>query len=208
MAFDIEAAFAYLDNAEKALDGLKGWLDNTFNNIEIYGQEGVDAICAWSSDWVSYKIAQIELMIVKGLHGAYNGAKALMAKAGPIYSLVTGGVSADLGALAKSVVTLATPWVDPMLSAMETLVQVPIKLVKISGKIVELSSYRPPITPNISFSNFQINTQSISMGDVITGEFSIPEPPEPFTTYMKESIYRTKEKIAESKKNSDEQVST
>ena len=44
MGFDTQAAFQYLDNAEVALDGLQGWLDNTFESINIYGQEGVEVV--------------------------------------------------------------------------------------------------------------------------------------------------------------------
>ena len=109
MGFDTQAAFQYLDNAEVALDGLQGWLDNTFESINIYGQEGVDAICAWSGEWVSYKIAQIEAQVVKGLHGAYQGALDHMAIGGPIYNLVTGGISANLGELASGLLKVAMP---------------------------------------------------------------------------------------------------
>ena len=35
------------------------------------------------------------------------------------------------------------------------------------------------------------------MGDVISGTFTVPEPPAPFTKYMKESIASTKSKIAQ-----------
>ena len=197
MALDVQAAFSYLDKAEEALDGLQGWLDNTFESIGSYGQEGVDAICTWSSEWVSYKIAQVESQVVKGLHGAYQGALDHMAIGGPLYALATGGVSADLGALVTAVIKLAMPWVDPMLDAIQVMAQVPIKIVSVAGKVASLASYKPPITqPGISFSNFQIHPKMISMGDVISGTFTVPEPPEPFTKYMKESIASTKAKIA------------
>ena len=198
MGFDTQAAFKYLDNAEVALDGLQGWLDNTFESINIYGQEGVDAICAWSGEWVSYKIAQIEAQVVKGLHGAYQGALDHMAIGGPIYNLVTGGISANLGELASGLLKLAMPWVPPTLAAIQTMIQVPIKVVNIAGKVADLASYRPPIqNPGITLGNFQIKPKMISMGDVISGTFSVPAPPPPFTTYMKESIAQTKQKLAE-----------
>ena len=193
MGFDTQAAFQYLDNAEVALDGLQGWLDNTFESINIYGQEGVDAICAWSGEWVSYKIAQIEAQVVKGLHGAYQGALDHMAIGGPIYNLVTGGVSANLGELASGLLKVAMPWVPPTLAAIQTMIQVPIKVVNIVGKVADLASYRPPIQNP----GFQINPKMISMGDVISGTFKVPDPPPPFTTYMKESIAQTKQKLAE-----------
>ena len=198
MGFDTQAAFQYLDNAEVALDGLQGWLDNTFESINIYGQEGVDAICAWSGEWVSYKIAQIEAQVVKGLHGAYQGALDHMAIGGPIYNLVTGGISANLGELVSALLKLAMPWVPPTLAAIQTMIQVPIKVVNIAGKVADLASYRPPIqNPGITLGNFQIKPKMISMGDVISGTFSVPAPPPPFTTYMKESIAQTKQKLAE-----------
>ena len=198
MGFDTQAAFKYLDNAEVALDGLQGWLDNTFESINIYGQEGVDAICAWSGEWVSYKIAQIEAQVVKGLHGAYQGALDHMAIAGPIYNLVTGGISANLGELVSALLKLAMPWVPPTLAAIQTMIQVPIKVVSIAGKVADLASYRPPIQNlGITLDNFQIKPKMISMGDVISGTFSVPAPPPPFTTYMKESIAQTKQKLAE-----------
>ena len=198
MGFDASAAFAYLDRAEEALDGLRDWLDNTFENINIYGQEGVDAICEWSGEWVSYKITQIEYMVVKGLHGAYQGALNHMAIGGPIYNLVKGGINADLGALASGLLKVAMPWVPPTLAAVQTMVQVPIKVVKVTGKVAELSTYRPPIqNPGITLSAFQIKPKSISMGDVISGSFTVPEPPPPFTTFMKASVAKTKEKLAE-----------
>ena len=198
MGFDTQAAFKYLDNAEVALDGLQGWLDNTFESINIYGQEGVDAICAWSGEWVSYKIAQIEAQVVKGLHGAYQGALDHMAIGGPIYNLVTGGISANLGELVSALLKLAMPWVPPTLAAIQTMIQVPIKVVNIAGKVADLASYRPPIqNPGITLDNFQIKPKMISMGDVISGTFSVPAPPPPFTTYMKESIAQTKQKLAE-----------
>ena len=198
MGFNTQAAFQYLDNAEVALDGLQGWLDNTFESINIYGQEGVDAICAWSGEWVSYKIAQIEAQVVKGLHGAYQGALDHMAIGGPIYNLVTGGISANLGELASGLLKLAMPWVPPTLAAIQTMIQVPIKVVNIAGKVADLASYRPPIqNPGITLGNFQIKPKMISMGDVISGTFSVPAPPPPFTTYMKESIAQTKQKLAE-----------
>ena len=198
MGFDTQAAFKYLDNAEVALDGLQGWLDNTFESINIYGQEGVDAICAWSGEWVSYKIAQIEAQVVKGLHGAYQGALDHMAIGGPIYNLVTGGISANLGELVSALLKLAMPWVPPTLAAIQTMIQVPIKVVNIAGKVADLASYRPPIqNPGITLGNFQIKPKMISMGDVISGTFSVPAPPPPFTTYMKESIAQTKQKLAE-----------
>lgn len=198
MGFDTQAAFQYLDNAEVALDGLQGWLDNTFESINIYGQEGVDAICAWSGEWVSYKIAQIEAQVVKGLHGAYQGALDHMAIGGPIYNLVTGGISANLGELVSALLKLAMPWVPPTLAAIQTMIQVPIKVVNIAGKVADLASYRPPIQNlGITLDNFQIKPKMISMGDVISGTFSVPAPPPPFTTYMKESIAQTKQKLAE-----------
>ena len=198
MGFDTQAAFQYLDNAEVALDGLQGWLDNTFESINIYGQEGVDAICAWSGEWVSYKIAQIEAQVVKGLHGAYQGALDHMAIGGPIYNLVTGGISANLGELASGLLKVAMPWVPPTLAAIQTMIQVPIKVVNIAGKVADLASYRPPIqNPGITLGNFQIKPKMISMGDVISGTFSVPAPPPPFTTYMKESVAKTKQKLAE-----------
>ena len=198
MGFDTQAAFQYLDNAEVALDGLQGWLDNTFESINIYGQEGVDAICAWSGEWVSYKIAQIEAQVVKGLHGAYQGALDHMAIGGPIYNLVTGGISANLGELVSALLKLAMPWVPPTLAAIQTMIQVPIKVVNIAGKVADLASYRPPIqNPGITLGNFQIKPKMISMGDVISGTFSVPAPPPPFTTYMKESVAQTKQKLAE-----------
>ena len=198
MGFDTQAAFKYLDNAEVALDGLQGWLDNTFESINIYGQEGVDAICAWSGEWVSYKIAQIEAQVVKGLHGAYQGALDHMAIGGPIYNLVTGGISANLGELVSALLKLAMPWVPPTLAAIQTMIQVPIKVVNIAGKVADLASYRPPIQNlGITLDNFQIKPKMISMGDVISGTFSVPAPPPPFTTYMKESIAQTKQKLAE-----------
>ena len=198
MGFDTQAAFQYLDNAEVALDGLQGWLDNTFESINIYGQEGVDAICAWSGEWVSYKIAQIEAQVVKGLHGAYQGALDHMAIAGPIYNLVTGGISANLGELASGLLKVAMPWVPPTLAAIQTMIQVPIKVVNIAGKVADLASYRPPIQNlGITLDNFQIKPKMISMGDVISGTFSVPAPPPPFTIYMKESIAQTKQKLAE-----------
>ena len=198
MGFNIQDAFQYLDNAETALDGLQGWLDNTFENINIYGQEGVDAICAWSGEWVSYKIAQIEAQVVKGLHGAYQGALDHMAIGGPIYNLATGGISADVGALASGLLKIATPWVPPTLAAIQTMIQVPIKVVSIAGKVADLASYRPPIQNlGITLDNFQIKPKMISMGDVISGTFSVPAPPPPFTAYMKESIAQTKQKLAE-----------
>ena len=198
MGFDTQAAFQYLDNAEVALDGLQGWLDNTFESINIYGQEGVDAICAWSGEWVSYKIAQIEAQVVKGLHGAYQGALDHMAIGGPIYNLVTGGISANLGELVSALLKLAMPWVPPTLAAIQTMIQVPIKVVNIAGKVADLASYRPPIqNMGITLDNFQIKPKMISMGDVISGTFSVPAPPPPFTTYMKESIAQTKQKLAE-----------
>ena len=198
MGFDTQAAFKYLDNAEVALDGLQGWLDNTFESINIYGQEGVDAICAWSGEWVSYKIAQIEAQVVKGLHGAYQGALDHMAIGGPIYNLVTGGISANLGELASGLLKVAMPWVPPTLAAIQTMIQVPIKVVNIAGKVADLASYRPPIQNlGITLDNFQIKPKMISMGDVISGTFSVPAPPPPFTTYMKESIAQTKQKLAE-----------
>lgn len=198
MGFDTQAAFQYLDNAEVALDGLQGWLDNTFESINIYGQEGVDAICAWSGEWVSYKIAQIEAQVVKGLHGAYQGALDHMAIGGPIYNLVTGGISANLGELASGLLKVAMPWVPPTLAAIQTMIQVPIKVVNIAGKVADLASYRPPIqNPGITLGNFQIKPKMISMGDVISGTFSVPAPPPPFTIYMKASIAQTKQKLAE-----------
>lgn len=198
MGFDTQAAFQYLDNAEVALDGLQGWLDNTFESINIYGQEGVDAICAWSGEWVSYKIAQIEAQVVKGLHGAYQGALDHMAIGGPIYNLVTGGISANLGELASGLLKVAMPWVPPTLAAIQTMIQVPIKVVNIAGKVADLASYRPPIqNPGITLGNFQIKPKMISMGDVISGTFSVPAPPPPFTTYMKASIAQIKQKLAE-----------
>ena len=198
MGFDTQAAFQYLDNAEVALDGLQGWLDNTFESINIYGQEGVDAICAWSGEWVSYKIAQIEAQVVKGLHGAYQGALDHMAIGGPIYNLVTGGISANLGELASGLLKVAMPWVPPTLAAIQTMIQVPIKVVSIAGKVADLASYRPPIQNlGITLDNFQIKPKMISMGDVISGTFSVPAPPPPFTAYMKESIAQTKQKLAE-----------
>ena len=198
MGFNIQDAFQYLDNAETALDGLQGWLDNTFENINIYGQEGVDAICAWSGEWVSYKIAQIEAQVVKGLHGAYQGALDHMAIGGPIYNLVTGGISANLGELASGLLKVAMPWVPPTLAAIQTMIQVPIKVVNIAGKVADLASYRPPIQNlGITLDNFQIKPKMISMGDVISGTFSVPAPPPPFTAYMKESIAQTKQKLAE-----------
>ena len=198
MGFDTQAAFQYLDNAEVALDGLQGWLDNTFESINIYGQEGVDAICAWSGEWVSYKIAQIEAQVVKGLHGAYQGALDHMAIGGPIYNLVTGGISANLGELVSALLKLAMPWVPPTLAAIQTMIQVPIKVVNIAGKVADLASYRPPIQNlGITLDNFQIKPKMISMGDVISGTFSVPAPPPPFTAYMKESIAQTKQKLAE-----------
>ena len=198
MGFDTQAAFKYLDNAEVALDGLQGWLDNTFESINIYGQEGVDAICAWSGEWVSYKIAQIEAQVVKGLHGAYQGALDHMAIGGPIYNLVTGGISANLGELVSALLKLAMPWVPPTLAAIQTMIQVPIKVVNIAGKVADLASYRPPIQNlGITLDNFQIKPKMISMGDVISGTFSVPAPPPPFTAYMKESIAQTKQKLAE-----------
>ena len=197
MAIDVQAAFSYLDKAEEALDGLQGWLDNTFESIGQYGQEGVDAICTWSSEWVSYKIAQIESVVVKGLHGAYKGALDHMVIGGPLYSLATGGVSADLGALATAIVKLAMPWVDPMIDAIQVMAQVPVKIVSVASKVASLASYRPPITqPGIDFSNFQVHPKMISMGDVISGNFAVPSPPPPFTKYMKESVASTKAKIA------------
>lgn len=198
MGFDTEAAFKYLDNAEEALDGLQGWLDNTFESINIYGQEGVDAICAWSGEWVSYKIAQIEAQVVKGLHGAYQGVLDYIAIAGPIYNLVTGGIKANLGDLATGLLKIAMPWVKPTLAAIQTMIQVPTKVVKIAGKVTDLASYTPPIqNPGITLDNFQINPKMISMGDVISGTFKVPDPPPPFTTYMKASIAQTKQKLAE-----------
>lgn len=198
MGFDASAAFAYLDSAEEALDGLRGWLDNTFESINIYGQEGVDAICAWSGEWVSYKIAQIEERVVKGLHGAYQGAIDHLAIGGPIYNLVTGGISANLGEVVTGLLKVAMPWVPPTLAAIQTMVQVPIKVVKVASKVADLASYRPPIMqPGITLDAFQIRPKSISMGDIISGTFTVPDPPAPFTKYMKESVAKTKEKIAE-----------
>jgi hypothetical protein len=198
MAIDIQAAFSYLDNAEQALDGLQGWLDNTFESISSYGQEGVDAVCAWAGEWVSYKIAQIEAVVVKGLHGAYKGALDHMSIGGPLYKLATGGVSADPGELASAIIKLAFPWVDPMLDAIQVMAQVPVKMVSVVSKVASLASYKPPIpNPDISLSNFQIHPKMISMGDVISGTFTVPPPPAPFTKYMKESIKSTKNKIAQ-----------
>jgi hypothetical protein len=208
MSLDVQAAFSYLDRAEEALDGLQGWLDNTFESIGSYGQEGVDAICAWSSEWVSYKIAQVESVVVKGLHGAYQGALDHMAIGGPLYSLATGGVSADLGALVTAVVKLAMPWVDPMIDAIQVMSQVPVKIVSVAGKVAALASYRPPIqNPDISLSNFQIHPKMISMGDVISGSFTVPAPPPPFTKYMKESVASTKAKIAQERANAGQTTS-
>lgn len=200
MSFNASAAFEYLDRADTALSGLRGWLDNTFESINIYGQEGVDAICSWSGEWVSYKIAQIECMVVKGLHGAYKGAMDHMAIGGVLYSLASGGVGANLGELASAVMKLLFPWVPPALAAIQTMTQVPVKLISIASKIADLTSYRPPInTPGITTGNFHIHAQSISMGDVISGTFPEPTPPQPFTYYMKQQVALTKQKIADTK---------
>ena len=206
--FSAEDAFSYLDKTEKALDGLQGWLDNTFDSIESYGQEGVDAICNWVSDWISYKIAQLEAMIVNGLHGAYEGALESIEIAGPIYDLVEGGVNADLKELVEAIVAIATPWVQPYLDAAETITEVPTKIVSIAEKISNLASYKPSIkTPGISLDNFHINFRMISMADVISGKFKVPEPPEPFTTYMKQSVASTKQKIAEERQKAGQPTS-
>ena len=85
------------------------------------------------------------------------------------------------------------PWVPPTLAAIQTMIQVPIKVVNIAGKVADLASYRPPIQNP----GFQINPKMISMGDVISGTFKVPDPPPPFTTYMKASIAQTKQKLAE-----------
>lgn len=208
MGFNASAAFGYLDKAETALDGLQGWLDNTFNSIGVYGQEGVDAVCTWAGEWVSYKIAQVEAMVVKGLHGAYQGALDHMAIGGPIYNLATGGISADLGALATGLLKVAMPWVPPTMAAIQTMVQVPMKVVKVASKVGALASYRPPIqTPGITFDNFKIKPKMISMGDVISGTFTIPAPPPPFTKYMKESIASTKQRIAEEREKEGQTTS-
>ena len=121
-----------------------------------------------------------------------------MAIGGPIYNLVTGGISANLGELASGLLKVAMPWVPPTLAAIQTMIQVPIKVVNIAGKVADLASYRPPIqNPGITLGNFQIKPKMISMGDVISGTFSVPAPPPPFTTYMKASIAQTKQKLAE-----------
>ena len=203
MAIDVQAAFSYLDNAEQALDGLQGWLDNTFESIGQYGQEGVDAICAWAGEWVSFKIAQVESMVVKGLHGAYKGALDHMAIGSPIYNLVMSppGAGLSLGCIQEiitSIIKIAMPWVDPMLDAIQVMAQVPVKLVSVASKVASLASYRPPITqPGISLSNFQVHPKMISMGDVISGSFTVPPPPAPFTKYMKEAVASTKSRIAQ-----------
>lgn len=208
MGFDASAAFAYLDKAEEALDGLQGWLDNTFESINMYGQEGVDAICQWAGEWVSYKIAQVEERVVMGLHGAYQGALDHMAIGGPIYNLVTGGISANLGELASGLLKIAMPWVPPTLAAIQTMVQVPIKVIKVAGKVADLASYRPPIQqPGITMDAFQIKPKSISMGDIISGTFTLPDPPPPFTTYMKASVASTKKKIAKEREEAGQTTS-
>ena len=204
MAFNPSAAFSYLDKAEDALDGLQGWLDNTFNSIGVYGQEGVDAVCAWSSEWASYKIAQIEAMVVKGLHGAYQGALDHIAIGGPLYQIATGNINlGSIGALASALIKIASPWIPPTMAAIQTMTQVPVKVVSIASKVNSLAGYRPPINnPGITFSNFRIKTKGISMGDVVSGTFKIPEPPEPFTYYMKASVSSTKQKLAKAKEES------
>lgn len=208
MGFDVSAAFAYLDSAEEALDGLQGWLDNTFESINTYGQEGVDAVCEWAGEWVSYKIAQVEAQVVKGLHGAYQGAMDHLAIGGPIYNLVTGGISANLGEIVTGLLKVAMPWVPPTLAAIQTMVQVPIKVVRVASKVADLASYRPPIQqPGITLDAFQIKPKSISMGDIISGTFTVPDPPEPFTTYMKASVARTKEKIAKEREEAGQTTS-
>ena len=196
MGLDAGKAFAFLDKFEVALDGLQGWLDNTFENISMYGQEGVDAVCAWTGEWASYKIAQIEEKIVKGLHGPYMGATDALGIGAPIYNLVTGGISADPTALATGLLKVAMPWVPPTLDAIQTLVQVPLKLLSIASKLSILASYRPPVTaPGINFSNFNINVRPPSMGDIISGTFDLPEVPKPFTHYMKVCIAGAREKV-------------
>jgi hypothetical protein len=213
MALDAQAAFSYLDNAEQALDGLQGWLDNTFASVGSYGQEGVDAVCAWAGEWVSYKIAQIESQVVKGLHGAYQGALDHMAIGGPLYNLFMSppGASLSLGCIQEiitSILKLAFPWVDPMLDAIQVMAMVPTKIVSVAGKVASLASYRPPISqPGISFSNFNVHPKMISMGDVISGSFSVPAPPAPFTTYMKKSIASTKAKIAKEREEAGQTTS-
>lgn len=204
MAFNPSAAFSYLDKAEDALDGLQTWLDNTFNSIGVYGQEGVDAVCQWSSEWVSYKIAQVEAMVVKGLHGAYQGALNHIAIGGPLYNIATGNISlANIGELASAIIKIAAPWVPPTKAAIQTMTQVPTKVVSIASKVNSLAGYKPPIhNPGINFDNFRIRTKSISMGDVISGTFTVPNPPQPFTHYMKATVATTKQRLAEEKAQS------
>ena len=200
MGLDVGKAFGYLDKFEATLDDLQAWLDNTFENISMYGQEGVDAVCAWTGAWASYKVAQIEAKVVKGLHGAFMGATDAMGIGAPIYNLVTGGISADPTALAKGLLKVAMPWVPPTLDAIQTLMQVPLKLVSITSKIAALASYRPPETaPGINFNNFNLNIKPPSMGDVMSGTFPIPPTPMPFTHYMKECIANTKQNIQKMK---------
>lgn len=198
MAFNPSAAFSYLDKAEEALDGLQGWLDNTFNSIGSYGQEGVDAVCSWSGEWASYKIAQVEAMVVKGLHGAYQGALDHIAIGGPLYNIAMGKVNlADIGALATAIIKIASPWIPPTMAAIQTMTQVPVKVVNIASKVNNLAGYKPPVNnPGITFSNFKIRAKGISMGDVVSGNFQVPAPPQPFTSHMKVAVGRTKERIA------------
>lgn len=200
MGLDVGKAFGYIDKFEQSLDDIKGWLDNTFSSISLYGQEGVDAVCAWTGDWASYKVAQVEEKIVKGLHGAFMGATGGLGVAAPIYNLATGGVSANPAELATGLLKIAFPWVPPTIDAIQTLVQVPLKLVSITSKIASLATYRPPIeTPGINFSSFNLNIKPPSMGDVMTGQFELPDVPKPFTEYMKECIAQTKENIRKAK---------
>jgi len=208
MGLDVAKAFGYLDKFETALDGLQGWLDNTFENISIYGQEGVDAVCAWAGAWASYKIAQIEAKVVQGLHGAFMGATDAMSIGAPIYAIANGAISANPMDLLTGILKLAFPWVPPTIDAIQTLVQVPLKLVSISSKIASLASYRPPVTaPGINLSAFHIKVKPPSMGDVMSGTFPIPPVPPPFTEYMKSCIAHTKENIQKKKEEKIAQMS-
>ena len=203
-----DSAFSFLDKSEAALDGLQGWLDNTFENINIYGQEGVDAVCAWAGAWASYKVAQIEEKVVKALHGLFISSQVAMQIASPIYKLAQGDISADPGDLLKGILKLAFPWVPPTLDAIQTMVEIPIKLVSITSKIAMLASYSPPInTPGINLNSFNLRVKVPSMGDVMTGQFDVPDVPPPFTHYMKSCIASTRENIQKNKEEKIAQMS-
>lgn len=174
--------FKWLETINTNLASLNEWVDAVFDDMGNYGQEGVDAICAYVGEVVSYHVNYMKATALNALHEQYLGQSVIIEQLEPAVKLVEGEPITNPEALFEILVAIFKPWLKPYETAINFMKELVPELEKFAENIQKIASHRPTINvPGISLDSFKLDITTPTIDQVIAGSVPYPDPPKPFT---------------------------